>query len=165
MVLKLELHPICLLAVWPVSVSYRHLPVGIFGLVCTVFLYCKIWRELHFVKFCGNSPQKGGLVHQKEGRSEGKRGSHQMYDTKTYQPSFPPVLVRKIPRKYQPIPNWNTKSGCNSSWNHVELNLYVFFFVQFFSFSVQNQFVVHSTLKLPILHGVTLSKIGSTWSM
>ena len=27
----LELHPICLLAVWPVSVSYRHLPVGIFG--------------------------------------------------------------------------------------------------------------------------------------
>jgi Ulp1 family protease len=33
----LELHPICLLAVWPVSVSYRHLPVGIFGMVCMVF--------------------------------------------------------------------------------------------------------------------------------
>ena len=48
----LELHPICLLAVWPVSVSYRHLPVGIF---CSGFLYCKIWQELHFVKFCGNS--------------------------------------------------------------------------------------------------------------
>jgi hypothetical protein len=47
-----ELHPICLLAVWPVLVSYQHLPVGILGLV---FLYCKIWRELHFVKFCGNS--------------------------------------------------------------------------------------------------------------
>ncbi len=45
------------------------------------FLYCKIWRELHIVKFCGNSPQKGGLVHQKGGRSEGKRGSRQMYDT------------------------------------------------------------------------------------
>jgi hypothetical protein len=26
-------YSICLLAVWPVSVSYRHLPVGIFGLV------------------------------------------------------------------------------------------------------------------------------------
>ena len=45
------------------------------------FLYCKMWRELHFVKFCGNSPQKGGLVHQKGGRSEGKRGSRQMYNT------------------------------------------------------------------------------------
>jgi hypothetical protein len=45
------------------------------------FLYCKIWRELHFVKFCGNSPQKGGLIHQKGGRSKGKRGSPQMYDT------------------------------------------------------------------------------------
>ncbi len=29
----LELYSICLLAVWPVSVSYRHLTVGIFGLV------------------------------------------------------------------------------------------------------------------------------------
>jgi hypothetical protein len=38
-----------------------------------------------------------------------------MYDTKTYQPSFPPVSVRKIPRKYQPIPNQNTESGCYSS--------------------------------------------------
>ncbi len=36
------------------------------------FLYCKIWRELHFATFCGNSPQKGGLVHQKWGRSEEK---------------------------------------------------------------------------------------------
>jgi hypothetical protein len=33
----LELYPICLLAVWLVSVSYRHLPVGIFGMVCMVF--------------------------------------------------------------------------------------------------------------------------------
>ncbi len=79
------------------------------------FLYCMIWWELHFVKFCGNSPQKGGLVNQKGGRSEGKRGSCRMYDTETYQPSFPVVWVRKIPRKYQPIPNRNTKSGCNST--------------------------------------------------
>ncbi len=50
-------------------------------MLCTVFLYCKIWRVLLFVKFCGNSPPKGGLVHQKGGRSEGKRGSRQMYDT------------------------------------------------------------------------------------
>jgi hypothetical protein len=34
------------------------------------------------VKFCGNSPQKGGLVHQNGGRSKEKRGSCQMYDTK-----------------------------------------------------------------------------------
>jgi hypothetical protein len=61
------------------------------------FLYCKIWWELHFVKFCGNSPQKGGLVHQKGGRSERKRGSRQMYDTEEFS------SVRKIPRKYQPI--------------------------------------------------------------
>ncbi len=33
------------------------------------------------MKFCENSPQKGGLVNQKGGRSEGKRGSRQMYDT------------------------------------------------------------------------------------
>jgi hypothetical protein len=39
-IILLELYPICLLADWPVSVSYRHLPVGIFGMVCTVFLYC-----------------------------------------------------------------------------------------------------------------------------
>jgi hypothetical protein len=51
-VFLLELHPISLLAVWLELVTYRHLPVGIFGLV---FLYCKIWRELHFVKFCGIS--------------------------------------------------------------------------------------------------------------
>ncbi len=35
----------------------------------------------HLVKFSENSPQKGGLVHQKVGRSKGKRGSCQMYDT------------------------------------------------------------------------------------
>ncbi len=33
------------------------------------------------MKFCGNSPQKGGSVHQKGGRSKQKRGSRQMYDT------------------------------------------------------------------------------------
>jgi hypothetical protein len=37
MTILVELYPICLLAVWPVSVSYRHLPVGIFGMVCMVF--------------------------------------------------------------------------------------------------------------------------------
>jgi hypothetical protein len=49
--------------------------------------------------------------------------------------------------------------------NHVELNLYVFFFVHFFLFSVQNQFFVCSKLLLPILHGVASSKIGSSWCM
>jgi hypothetical protein len=36
---NLELYSICLLAVWPVSVSYRHLPVGWYirvGIFCTV---------------------------------------------------------------------------------------------------------------------------------
>jgi hypothetical protein len=41
---------------------------GMYGIFCTV-------------RFSGSSPQKGGLVHQKGGRSEGKRGSRQMYDT------------------------------------------------------------------------------------
>ncbi len=76
------------------------------------FLYCKIWWELHFVKFCGNSPQKGGLVHQKGGRSKRKRGSRQMYDTEgPYQ-----VFLRYRFGKYQEnnnqyhteIPNWDT---------------------------------------------------------
>ncbi len=67
------------------------------------------------MKFCGNSPQKGGLVHQKGGRSERKRGSRQMYDTEgPYLPSFPSLSVRKIPRKYQLIPYQNTESGYNS---------------------------------------------------
>ncbi len=123
----LELHPICLPAVWPVvSVSYRHLPVGIYSVwYVRYFLCCKIWRELNFVKFCGNSPQKGGLVHQKGGRSEGKRGSRQMYDTATYQPSFPLVSVGKIPGKYRPIPNRNTESRCNSTnfWSLLNRNV------------------------------------------
>jgi hypothetical protein len=33
------------------------------------FLYCKIWWELHFVKFCGNSPC---LVHKKGAEARGK---------------------------------------------------------------------------------------------
>ena len=69
---KLELRPICLPAVWPVSVSYRHLLVGMVWYV-RYFLYCEIWRELHFVKFCGNFPQEGGLVHQK-GAEASKKG-------------------------------------------------------------------------------------------
>jgi hypothetical protein len=48
---------------------------------------------------------------------------------------------------------------------HVELNLYVFFFRSFFSFSIQNQFLVQSKLLLPILHGIMSSKIRSTWCM
>ena len=75
-----------------------------------------------FCKFGGNLffPQKGGLVHQKMGRSlplREKRGSRQMYDTKTSRPSFPSVSVGKIPGKYRPIPNRNTKSRCNSNIN------------------------------------------------
>ncbi len=124
---NLELYSICLLAVRPVSVSYRHLPVGWyirFGILCTVNFgrssilwnfagtpFCKFSRNLFF-------PQKGGLVHQKGGRSLPlweKRGSRQMYNTKTSRPSFPLVSVRKIPGKYQPIPNRITKLGYNSS--------------------------------------------------
>ncbi len=69
-----------------------------------------------FCKFSGNSffPQKGGLVHQKGGRSlplREKRDSCQMYNTKMSRPSFPSVLVGKIPGKYQLILKWNTKWG------------------------------------------------------
>ena len=76
------------------------------SIFCTV---CKIWQKLHFVKFCGNSPQKGGLVHQKGGRS-------QMFDTEKSLPSFPLVSVGKILRKYRLIPNRNTKLSCNSKY-------------------------------------------------
>ncbi len=40
--------------------------------------------------------------------------------------------------------------------NHVELDLYVFVSVQFFLFSVQNEFVVRSKTLSPILHGKTV---------
>ncbi len=76
------------------------------------FLYCKIWRELHFVKFCGNSPQKGGLVHQKGGRSKRKRGSRQMYDTKGPYQVFLQYRLGKYRentnRYHTKIPNWDT---------------------------------------------------------
>ncbi len=57
------------------------------------------------------------MVHKKGGRSlplREKRGSRQMYDTETYRPSFPSVLVGKVLGKYRPIPNRNTESRCNS---------------------------------------------------
>ncbi len=93
-----------------------------------VFLYCRIWRELYFevsgdIKIKKNHgkpflPQKGAEC-SKRGRKpaflEGKRGSHQFFDTKMYQPSFPSVSVCKIPRKYQPIPTKNTKPVNNSN--------------------------------------------------
>ncbi len=58
------------------------------------------------------------MVHQIGGRSlplREKRGSRQMYDTKTSRPSFPLVSVGKIPGKFGPIPNQNTESRCNST--------------------------------------------------
>ncbi len=80
-----------------------------------------LWNfaETLFCKFAGNLffPQKGGLVHQKGGRSlslREKRGSCQMYDTKKSWPRFPLVSVGKIPGKYRPMPNRNTNSRCNS---------------------------------------------------
>jgi hypothetical protein len=45
--------------------------------------------------------------------------------------------------------------GSRWSKNHVELDLYVFVFVQFF-FSVQNEFVVRLKMLSPILHGETV---------
>ena len=50
--LVVGLHPICVPAGWPVSVSYRPLSVGIFGMV-SVLLYCKIWRELLNINLAG----------------------------------------------------------------------------------------------------------------
>ena len=50
----LELHPICLLAVWPVLVSYRHLPVGIFG--------TKLRQNLGRSKLCAKGAKVGMLA-------------------------------------------------------------------------------------------------------
>ncbi len=103
-----------------------------FGIFCTVRFGGSsiLWNfaGTPFFKFSGNLffPQKGGLVHQKVSRSlpsREKRGSCQMYNTETSRPSFPLVLVGKIPGKYQPIPNWNTISGYNSSnFQHSKLS-------------------------------------------
>jgi hypothetical protein len=70
----IELHPICLPAVWPVSVSYRHLPVGIFGMVCTVFFVLKDWAGAQFCEFLWELPSKGGLSPSKRGQKRGKKG-------------------------------------------------------------------------------------------
>jgi hypothetical protein len=80
--------------------------------------FYEILRELLFVNLAGTYfSLKRGLGPSKRGQKppfEGKRGSRQMYDTKTSRPSFPLVSVGKIPGKYRPIPNRNTQSRCNS---------------------------------------------------
>jgi hypothetical protein len=57
---------------------------------------------------------------QREEREEVGEGMYGMYDTiryntEVYLPSFPPVSVNDIPKKYRLIPNQNTDSGCNST--------------------------------------------------
>ncbi len=63
------------------------------------------------MKFCGNSPQKGGLVHQKGGRSEGKRGFRQMYNTEGPYRVFLWYRLGKYQentnRYHIKIPNWD----------------------------------------------------------
>ncbi len=56
---------------------------------------------------------------EKEEVGEGMYGMYNTirYNTEVYLPSFPPVSVNDIPKKYRPIPNRNTDSGCNSSNN------------------------------------------------
>ncbi len=64
------------------------------------------------MKICGNSPQKGGLVHQKGGRSKGKRGSRQMYNTEGPYQVFLWYRLGKYQentnRYHTEIPNWDT---------------------------------------------------------
>ncbi len=72
----LVLYSICILAVWLVSVSYWHLPVGIFGRYYCI-QFCEILRELHFVKLAGTYFSLGGLDPSKRGQKppfEGKKG-------------------------------------------------------------------------------------------
>ncbi len=69
-------------------------------------LFCEILRELL---------SKGGLGPSKRGQKQGKRGFPPNVLYRISLPSFPLVLVRKIPRKYQPIPYQNTESGYNST--------------------------------------------------
>ncbi len=67
--------------------------------------FCEILREL---------PSKGGLGPSKRGHKRGKKGFPPNVRYRISLPSFPSVSVRKIPRKYQPIPYRNTESGYNS---------------------------------------------------
>ncbi len=107
-----------------------------FGIFCTVRFGRSsiLWNfaGTPFCKFCENVffPQKGGLIYQKVGRSlplREKRGSRQMYNTKTSRPSFPSVSVGKIPGKHQPTPNRNTELGYNSTlFNSISKNNYWF---------------------------------------
>jgi len=64
--------------------------------------------------------EEGGVSRrlvQREEREEVGEGMYdtKRYDTEVYLPSFPLVPVNDIPKKYRPIPNRNTDSGCNSS--------------------------------------------------
>ena len=68
----------------------------------------------------GRRKEEGGVSRRLAGiqREERKEVGEGMYDTiryntKVYLPSFPPVPVNKIPKKYRPIPNRNTDTGCN----------------------------------------------------
>ena len=79
----LGLHPICVPAGWPVSVSYLPLSVGIFGMVL-VLLYCKIRRELLNINLAGTYffLNGGGLGPSKRGpkpHDEGEKDSRQIY--------------------------------------------------------------------------------------
>jgi hypothetical protein len=68
--------------------------------------FCEILREL---------PSKGGLGPSKRGKKRGKKGFPPNVWYQRSLPSFLLVSVRKIPRKYQPIPYQNTELGYNSS--------------------------------------------------
>jgi hypothetical protein len=68
--------------------------------------FCEILREL---------PSKGGLGPSKRGQKQAKKGFRPNVRYRRSLPSFPLVSVRKIPRKYQPIPYRNTELGYNSS--------------------------------------------------
>jgi hypothetical protein len=71
--------------------------------------FCEILREL---------PSKGGLGPSKRGQKRGKKGFPPNVRYQRSLPSFPSLSVRKIPRKYQPIPYRNTELGYNSTKDH-----------------------------------------------
>ena len=132
-----------LLAVWPVSVSYHHSVVGISFFFGTV----NFWWELSFDKLAGTpffnnlegTPfflQKEGWVNHKGGHCppiKGKKGSSQIFNTKTYQLSFPLISVcycgndTKITQKVPEIPAHHR----NLQWGFAQLRYLVIFIMVF----------------------------------
>lgn len=124
----LVLHTIQL-AVWPVSVWYRHWLVDISGwYFCSISLAGTLFWNLVGLFLCKNpwelfvSSKRGGLILKKGSKAPlflKEKGALVKFLIPKCKQSFPLVSVGTIPRKYQPISNENTNSVCNSTIFHL----------------------------------------------